>query len=57
LMDYSRPEWMTSKQRLGFLSDYFYASGWIPFTPTPTPAPTMTLTPIALPGSLSTPAP
>jgi poly-gamma-glutamate synthesis protein (capsule biosynthesis protein) len=57
LMDYSRPEWMTSRERLAFLSDYFYASGWIPFSPTPTPAPTMTLTPIALPGSLSTPTP
>jgi len=57
LMDYSRPEWMTPRQRLAFLSDYFYASGWIPFSPTPTPAPTMTLTPIALPGSLATPTP
>lgn len=51
LMDYSRPQWMNEKQRLAFLSDYFYASGWIPFSPTPTPAPTMTLTPIVLPGT------
>jgi len=57
LVDYARPQWMTERQRLAFLSDYFYASGWIPFTPTPTSVPTMTLTPIALPGSLGTPTP
>ena len=49
LMDYSRPQWMTEEQRWAFLSDYFYASGWIPFLPTPIPAPTVTLTPLALP--------
>jgi hypothetical protein len=58
LMDYSRPQWMTDEQRRAFLSDYFYASGWIPLLPTPIPAPTVTLTPLALPQSVNaTPTP
>jgi hypothetical protein len=58
LMDYSRPQWMTDEQRRAFLSDYFYASGWIPFSPTPIPAPTVTLTPLALPQPINaTPTP
>ena len=58
LMDYSRPQWMTEEQRRAFLSDYFYASGWIPFSPTPIPAPTVTLTPLALPQPVNiTPTP
>ena len=58
LMDYSRPQWMNAEQRRSFLSDYFYASGWIPFVPTPTPAPTATLTPLALPQPIiATPTP
>ncbi|MCJ7435122.1 MAG: CapA family protein, partial [Anaerolineales bacterium] len=58
LMDYSRPQWMTDEQRRAFLSEYFYASGWIPLLPTPIPAPTVTLTPLALPQLLNaTPIP
>jgi len=57
LMDYARPQWMNEKQRTAFLSDYFYDSGWIPFSPTPRPAPTVTLTPIQLPNIVTTPTP
>jgi hypothetical protein len=49
LEDYSRPRPMTEGERVAFLSDYFYYSGWIHFSPTPVPQPTVTLTPIALP--------
>jgi len=49
LEDYSRPRPMTEAERVTFLSDYFYYSGWIPLSPTPIPQPTATLTPIALP--------
>jgi hypothetical protein len=58
LMDYSRPQWMTEEQRQAFLSDYFYASGWIPLQPTPIPVPTVTLTPLVLPQPVNvTPTP
>ncbi len=57
LEDYSRPRPMTEAERAAFLSDYFYQSGFIPFSPTPIPAPTMTLTPIALPQVPATPTP
>jgi poly-gamma-glutamate synthesis protein (capsule biosynthesis protein) len=57
LEDYARPRPMTGPERVAFLSDYFFFSGFIPFSPTPTPAPTMTLTPIALPGTQTTPVP
>ncbi len=49
LEDYSRPRPMTPDERAAFLLDYFYFSGFIPFSPTPLPQPTITLTPIALP--------
>lgn len=49
LEDYARPRPMTAAERLQFLSDYFYYSGWMPLLPTPVPQPTVTLTPIALP--------
>ncbi len=49
LEDYSRPRPMTEAERVTFLSDYFYYSGWTPLAPTITPLPTVTLTPIVLP--------
>jgi hypothetical protein len=49
LEDYARPRPMTPDEREVFLLDYFYFSGFIPFSPTPVPQPTVTLTPIALP--------
>jgi poly-gamma-glutamate synthesis protein (capsule biosynthesis protein) len=49
LEDYARPRPMTQDERTAFLLDYFYYSGFIPFSPTPVPQPTVTLTPIALP--------
>ena len=49
LEDYARPRPMTAAERLQFLSDYFYYSGWMPLLPTPVSQPTVTLTPIALP--------
>src|SRR5574341_787230 len=36
LEDYSRPRIMTEQERVGFLQEYFYYSGWIPFNATPT---------------------
>jgi hypothetical protein len=48
---------MTSDERAGFLQEYFFKSGWIPFMPTPTPHPTVTLTSIALPEPTGTPTP
>ena len=57
LEDYARPRPMTAAERTAFLSDYFYRSGFIPFSPTPIPAPTLTLTPIALPQVPATPTP
>jgi poly-gamma-glutamate synthesis protein (capsule biosynthesis protein) len=49
LEDYSRPRPMTKPERASFLTEYFYLSGWTPFTSPPIPQPTVTLTPIALP--------
>jgi poly-gamma-glutamate capsule biosynthesis protein CapA/YwtB (metallophosphatase superfamily) len=49
LEDYSRPRLMTEQERAGFLQEYFYYSGWIPFNPTPTPTITPTLTPMSIP--------
>jgi len=54
LEDYSRPRLMSERERSGFLQEYFYYSGWIPFTATPTPTITPTLTPMSIP-PLSTP--
>ena len=49
LEDYSRPRLMTEQERAGFLQEYFYYSGWIPFNATPTPTITPTLTPMSIP--------
>jgi poly-gamma-glutamate synthesis protein (capsule biosynthesis protein) len=49
LEDYSRPRLMTEQERAGFLQEYFYYSGWIPFRATPTPTITPTLTPMSIP--------
>ena len=49
LEDYSRPRLMTEQERAGFLQEYFFYSGWIPFNPTPTPTITPTLTPMSIP--------
>jgi len=49
LEDYSRPRLMTEQERSGFLQEYFYYSGWIPFSATPTPTITPTLTPMSIP--------
>ena len=49
LEDYSRPRLMTEQERVGFLQEYFYYSGWTPFNPTPSPTITPTLTPMSLP--------
>jgi poly-gamma-glutamate synthesis protein (capsule biosynthesis protein) len=51
LEDYSRPRLMTEQERSGFLQEYFFYSGWVPFVPTPTPTVTPTLTPMSLPGT------
>ena len=49
LEDYARPRLMTEHERTGFLQEYFYYSGWIPFSATPTPTITPTLTPMSIP--------
>jgi hypothetical protein len=49
LEDYSRPRLMSEQERAGFLEEYFYYSGWIPFNATPTPTITPTLTPMYIP--------
>ncbi len=49
LEDYARPRIMTEQERVGFLQEYFYYSGWMPFLPTPTPTITPTLTPMSIP--------
>jgi hypothetical protein len=48
LEDYSRPRLMTAQERAGFLQEYFFYSGWIPFSATPTPTITPTLTPLSI---------
>ncbi len=55
LEDYARPRLMTEHERAGFLQDYFFYSGWIPFRPTPTPTITPTLTPMSIPPFAGTP--
>jgi poly-gamma-glutamate synthesis protein (capsule biosynthesis protein) len=57
LEDYSRPRWMTEEERVGFLQEYFYYSGWMPLIPTPTPTITPTLTPMSIPTIAGTPSP
>jgi hypothetical protein len=57
LEDYARPRPMTEAERSAFLSEYFYASGFIPLAPALVPQPTVTLTPISLPKIPSTPTP
>ena len=57
LEDYARPRLMTEPERLAFLQDYFYYSGWIPLSPTPTPTITPTLTPMPVPPFAGTPTP
>ena len=49
LEDYARPRLMTEQERSGFLQEYFFYSGWIPFQATPTPTITPTLTPMSIP--------
>ena len=60
LEDYARPRLMTEQERSGFLQEYFFYSGWIPFSATPTPTITPTLTPMSIPAfsgtQTSTPA-
>ncbi|RPJ29217.1 MAG: hypothetical protein EHM33_01830 [Chloroflexi bacterium] len=59
LEDYSRPRLMTEQERAGFLQEYFFYSGWIPFSATATPTVTPTLTPMSIPplSGVSTPSP
>ena len=57
LEDYSRPRWMTEEERVGFLQEYFFYSGWMPLSPTPTPTITPTLTPMIIPTLVGTPKP
>lgn len=54
LEDYSRPRLMTEQERSGFLQEYFYYSGWMPFNATPTPTITPTLTPMSIPAPSGT---
>jgi hypothetical protein len=55
--DYARPRLMTEQERSGFLQEYFFYSGWIPFSATPTPTVTPTLTPMSVPAFLGTQTP
>jgi poly-gamma-glutamate synthesis protein (capsule biosynthesis protein) len=55
LEDFASPRPMTPAERAGFLSEYFYYSGWIGLTPTPVSSPTLTLTPLAIPTFPGTP--
>jgi poly-gamma-glutamate synthesis protein (capsule biosynthesis protein) len=57
LEDYSRPRLMTEQERAGFLQEYFFYSGWIPFSATPTPTVTPTLTPMSIPSLAGTSTP
>jgi hypothetical protein len=56
LEDYARPRVMTEQERAGFLQDYFFYSGWIPFSPTLIPTITPTLTPMSVPAFSGTPS-
>jgi len=49
LEDYSRPRLMTDAERVGFLREYFYYSGWTSLNPTSTATITPTLTPMSIP--------
>jgi poly-gamma-glutamate synthesis protein (capsule biosynthesis protein) len=55
LEDYARPRLMTEQERSGFLQEYFFYSGWLPFSATPTPTITPTLTPMSIPAFPGTP--
>jgi poly-gamma-glutamate synthesis protein (capsule biosynthesis protein) len=55
--DYARPRLMTEQERSGFLQEYFFYSGWIPFNATPTPTVTPTLTPMSVPAFSGTQTP
>jgi poly-gamma-glutamate synthesis protein (capsule biosynthesis protein) len=57
LEDYARPRLMSEHERAGFLQEYFYYSGWIPFSATPTPTVTPTLTPMSVQPFSGTPTP
>jgi poly-gamma-glutamate synthesis protein (capsule biosynthesis protein) len=57
LEDYARPRLMTGHERAGFLQEYFFYSGWLPFRATPTPTITPTLTPMPIPPFSGTPTP
>jgi poly-gamma-glutamate synthesis protein (capsule biosynthesis protein) len=57
LEDYSRPRWMTEEERVGFLQEYFYYSGWMSLISTPTPTITPTLEPMSIPVIVTTPSP
>ena len=47
--DYSSPRPMTEAEKPGFLQEYFFYSGWMPWIPTPTATITPTLTPMSIP--------
>ena len=51
LEDYSRPRLMTEQERVGFLQEYFYYSGWTSLLDTPT------LTPMSIPPFAGSPTP
>ena len=57
LEDYSRPRLMTEQERVGFLQEYFYYSGWTSLLDTPTPTVTPTLTPMSIPPFAGSPTP
>ncbi len=57
LEDYARPRLMTEHERVGFLQEYFFYSGWISFSATPTPTITPTLTPMSIPRISATQSP
>jgi hypothetical protein len=48
---------MTEQERVGFLQEYFFYSGWVPFRATPIPTITPTLTPMSIPSNTPTPDP
>lgn len=57
LEDYSRPRLMSNEERVEFLNEYFYYSGWMNLIPTPSPTITPTLTPLFIPTISGTPNP